>query len=128
MSVYPEERYEWIGYLVKLAQSITDSIVAIDSSYSKTIYAGLEAHDSSKSRPAINSFDLEDGRQELVGIAKERDAILFANASGNKGMPQNAEERVENLAQCMAMMDDGGIAPEDRFLDALVFPVGAGPE
>ncbi|MDD9981793.1 MAG: hypothetical protein OXU81_10630, partial [Gammaproteobacteria bacterium] len=39
MSVYPEERYEWIKYLVETAQSITDSIVAIDSSDSKTIYA-----------------------------------------------------------------------------------------
>ena len=128
MSVYPEERYEWIRYLVKLAQSITDSIVSIDSSDSKTIYEGLEAHDSSKSRPAINSFNLENGRQELVGIARERDAILFTNASGNKGMPQNADERVENLAQCMDLMDDGDIPEEDRFLDALVFPVGAGPE
>ena len=128
MSVYPEERYEWIGSLVETAQSITDSIVAIDSSDSKTIYAGLEAHDSSKSRPAINSFNLENGRQELVGIAKERDAILFANASGNTGMPQNADERVANLTRCMEMMDDGGVPPEDRFLDALVFPVGAGPE
>ena len=128
MSVYPEERYEWIKSLVRTAQSITDSIVAIDSSDSKTIYAGLEAHDSSKSRPAINSFNLEDGRQELVGMAKERDAILFTNASGNAGMPQNAEERVGNLTQCMEMMDDGGIPMEDRFLDALVFPVGAGPE
>ena len=115
MSVYPEERYEWIKYLVETAQSITDSIVAIDSSDSKTIYAGLEAHDSSKSRPAINSFNLENGRQELVGMAKERDAILFANASGNTGMPQNAEERVANLSRCMDMMDEGGIAPEDRF-------------
>ena len=89
---------------------------------------GLEAHDSAKSRPAINSFNLENGRQELVGMAKERDAILFANASGNTGMPQNAAERVENLTRCMEMMDDGGVPPEDRFLDALVFPVGAGPE
>lgn len=128
MSVYPEERYEWIQYLVKVAQSITDSIVSIDSSDSKTIYAGLEAHDSTKSRPAINSFNLEDGRQELVGMAKERDALLFANASGSSGMPQDADGRVENLEQCMAMMDDGGVAPEDRFLDPLVFPVGAGPE
>ena len=128
MSVYPEERFEWIQFLVKTAQSITDSIVAIDSSDSKTIYAGLEAHDSSKSRPAINSFNLEDGRQELVGMAKERDALLFTNASGSTGMPQDADGRVENLERCMAMMDDGGIPLEDRFLDPLVFPVGAGPE
>ena len=128
MSVYPEERYEWIQFLVKTAQSITDAVVAIDSSDSKTIYAGLEVHDSSKSRPAINSFNLEDGRQELVDMAKERNAFLFANASGNAGMPQDAAGRIENLQQCMAMMEAGGIPIEDRFLDPLVFPVGAGPE
>ena len=57
-------------------------------------------------------------------------AILFANASGNAGMPQNADERVANLVQCMEMMDDGGIAPEGPFSSiTLVFPRGAaGPE
>jgi 5-methyltetrahydrofolate--homocysteine methyltransferase len=128
MSVYPEERYEWIKWLVKTAQSVTDSVVAIDSSDSKTIYAGLEVHDGAKSRPAINSFNLEPGRQELVGMAKERKALLLTNASGETGMPQDAAQRVQNLARCMDMMDAGGIAMEDRFLDALVFPVGAGPE
>lgn len=128
MSVYPEERYEWIRKLVKMAQSITNAVVAIDSSDSKTIYAGLEVHDSSKSRPAINSFNLEPGRQELVAMAKDRKALLFANASGERGMPQNAEQRVANLVKCMDMMEAGGIAMEDRFLDPLVFPIGAGPD
>ena len=128
MSVFPEERFEWIKWTVETAQKVTDSIVAIDSSDSKTIYAGLEAHDGSKNRPAINSFNLEDGRQELVPMAKEHNALLFANASGNAGMPQNAEERVENLTTCMEMMDVDDIPMEDRYLDPLVFPIGAGPE
>jgi 5-methyltetrahydrofolate--homocysteine methyltransferase len=128
MSVYPEERYEWIRWLVKTAQSVTNAVVAIDSSDSKTIYAGLEVHDNSKSRPAINSFNLEPGRQELVGMAKERKALLFANASGESGMPQNAEQRIDNLVKCMEMMEAGGIPMEDRFLDPLVFPIGAGPD
>lgn len=128
MSVYPEERYEWIKWTVRTAQQVTDSIVAVDSSDSKTIYAGLEAHDGSKNRPAINSFNLEDGRQDLVPMAKEHNALLFANASGNAGMPQNAEERVENLTVCMEMMDAEGIPMDDRYLDPLVFPIGAGPE
>jgi len=128
MSVYPEERHEWIKWTVQTAQKITDKIVAIDSSDSTTIYAGLEAHDGSESRPAINSFNLEDGRQDLVPMAKEHNALLFANASGNAGMPQNAEERIANLVTCMEMMDQEGITMEDRFLDPLVFPVGAGPD
>ncbi|MFQ5935699.1 MAG: dihydropteroate synthase [Acidiferrobacterales bacterium] len=128
MSVYPEERYEWMRWLVQTAQSITDSVVAIDSSYSETIRAGLEAHDGSKSRPVVNSLNLEEGRQVLVDMAKERSAMIFANASGRAGMPQNAEERVSNLKECMQLMDAGNIALEDRFLDALVFPIGAGPD
>lgn len=128
MSVYPQERFEWIAWLVKTAQSITDAIVSVDSSDSETIRAGLEAHDSKKSRPAINSVNLEAGRQVLVEMARERNAILFANASGKNGMPQNAEQRVENLEGCMAMMDKGGIPMDDRYLDPLVFPIGAGPD
>ena len=85
MSVEPEERYEWIRKLVPLAQSITDLPVAIDSSDSNTIAAGLEAHDGSKNRPVINSVNLEEGRQVLIDMARERNAILFANASGRTG-------------------------------------------
>lgn len=128
MSVYPEERKEWMRWLVQTSQGITNAILAIDSSDPETIRAGLEAHDSSKGRPAINSVNLEDGRQVLVDMAKERNAILFANASGKNGMPQNDAQRVENLVGCMDLMDKGGIAMDDRYLDPLVFPIGAGPD
>lgn len=128
MSVYPEERFEWMAWLVQTAQSITDAVVSIDSSDPATIHAGLKVHDGAKSRPAINSVNLEAGRQVLVEMAKERNAILFANASGTSGMPQNAAQRVENLEGCMAMMDRGGIPMDDRYLDPLVFPIGAGPD
>ena len=128
MSVYPEERFEWMAWLVKTAQGITDSVVSVDSSDPATIQAGLDAHDGKKSRPAINSVNLEAGRQVLVDMAKERNGILFANASGKSGMPQNAEQRVEHLEGCMALMDAGGIAMDDRYLDPLVFPIGAGPD
>jgi cobalamin-dependent methionine synthase I len=124
----PAERNDWIRWLVKTAQSITNSIIAIDSSDPKTVLAGLEVHDSSKSRPAVNSFNLEPARRELVPLAKERNAYLFANATGANGMPSNATERIDNMAQCMEIMEAEGIAAEDCFLDPLVFPVGAGSE
>ena len=126
ISVDPEERHEWMRWLVKTAQGISDSIVAIDSSDPETIRAGLEVHDASKSRPAINSVNLEPGRLALVDLAKETNALLFANASGSEGMPQDAQQRVDNLSECMELMDKAGIPMQDRFLDALVFPVGAG--
>ncbi|HUD24303.1 MAG TPA: dihydropteroate synthase [Burkholderiaceae bacterium] len=127
LSVYPEERMGWMRWVVQIAQDITDAIISIDSSDSNTIKAGLEVHDSKKSRPAINSFNLEPGRQVLLDVARERKALLFANASGTSGMPQSATERIDNMTRCMEMMDQGNIPMGDRFLDPLVFPIGAGP-
>ncbi len=128
MSPYPEERQKWMRWLVGVAQAATRATLAIDSSDSATIAAGLDAHDIGRGRPAINSFNLEEGREGLVEMARERNAILFANASGREGMPRSVEERVRNLEECMGKMDACGIAMSDRYLDPLVFPVGAGPD
>jgi 5-methyltetrahydrofolate--homocysteine methyltransferase len=113
-------------WLVPVAQKITDAVLAIDSSDPETITAGLSVHDSSKSRAAINSVNLEDGRQDLIKLAKEKNALLFANASGRNGMPKDEHERVQNLCELMEMMDGAGIAVTDRYLDPLAFPASTG--
>ena len=128
MSPYPEQRMEWMRWVVEAVQGMTDAIVSIDSSDPLTIEAGLKVHDPRKSRPFINSVNLEEGRNVLHAMAKEYNAYLAGNASGRSGMPYSAQERVDNLAELSKQMDEHGIPMEDRFLDALVFPVGAGPE
>ena len=128
MSPYPEQRMEWMRWVVETVQQMTDAVVSIDSSDPLTIEAGLRVHDPKKSRPFINSVNLEDGRSVLHAMAKEYTAYLAGNASGNAGMPYSAEERVQNLTELCVQMDKHGIPLEDRFLDGLVFPVGAGPE
>lgn len=128
MSPYPAQRMEWIRWLVQTVQGMTDAIISIDSSDPLTIEAGLKVYDRKKSRPFINSVNLEEGRNVLHAMAKEYNAYLAGNASGRSGMPYSAEERVENLTELYKQMDEHGIPVEDRFLDGLVFPVGAGPE
>ncbi len=128
LSVYPEERHDFMRWIVKTAQSLSDVSFAIDSSDPETIKAGLEVYDRRKGRPAINSVSLEPGRDVLIDMGKDENCYIFANGSGRTGMPQNAEERVQNLSEIMDMMDKAGVPVEDRFLDPLVFPVGAGPE
>lgn len=126
IAIDPKERHGWMEWLVPVAQSITDAILAIDSSDPDTIMAGLKAHDGGKSRPAINSVNLEDGRQALIPAAKRFNALLFANASGRNGMPKDAEERVANLSEIMGMMDAAGIPVDDRYVDPLAFPASTG--
>lgn len=128
LSVYPEERHEFMRWMVKTAQTICPEVsYAIDSSDPETIRQGLETYDFSLSRPAINSVSLEPGRDVVIDIGKEAGAMIFANGSGSSGMPQDEHERVANLTKIMGMMDERGVEMGDRFLDPLVFPIGAGP-
>lgn len=128
LSVEPEDRHEHMRWLVKAAQGISDVSFAIDSSDPNTIVAGLEVYDRSKGRPAINSVSLEAGRDALIQLGKDENCYVFANGSGAEGMPQDAQERVSNLSRCMEMMDKVNLPMQDRFLDPLVFPIGAGPQ
>ncbi len=109
-------------------RSVPKRPFAVDSSDPDTLEAGLDVYDMSLSRPAINSVSLEPGRDVVIDIGKEAGAVIFANGSGESGMPQNAQERIDNLTQLMALMDERKVPMEDRFLDPLVFPVGAGPQ
>lgn len=128
LSVYPEERHEFMRWIVRTAQKICpDATFAVDSSDPETLKAGLEVYDMSLSRPAINSVNLEPGRDKVIDIGKEAGAYIFANGSGESGMPQDDKERVANITRIMEMMDDRNVPMRDRFLDPLVFPVGAGP-
>ncbi len=124
---YPEERLEWMRTAVKTVQSITDTPLALDSSDSDTIQAGLEVYDRDKSRPAINSLNLEEPRLPLIQMAKDMDSYLFVNAGGASGMPADDKERTENMVMLMDMIDKVDIPMDDRYLDPLVFPIGANP-
>ncbi|MBI2461526.1 MAG: dihydropteroate synthase [Candidatus Rokubacteria bacterium] len=128
MSPWPEERMAHMRWLITTLQSMTDVTLSVDSSDPDTIAAGLEVYDRKKSRPCINSVNLEEGRLVLLDLAREYDALLVANASGREGMPSSAQERVDNLCQVMGHMDRAGIPLKDRYLDGLVFPIGAGPD
>ncbi|MDG2205179.1 MAG: dihydropteroate synthase [Alphaproteobacteria bacterium] len=128
ISTDPDERNDYMRWVIPLAQEMAETPLAIDSSDPGTIVAGLEVYDRSKSRPAINSVNLEEGRGDLIGLAKDHDAMLYANASGRDGMPDGAQERVDNLVEIMDLMDAASIPMEDRYLDPLAFPIGAGTE
>jgi 5-methyltetrahydrofolate--homocysteine methyltransferase len=127
ISYYPEERLEWMQVAVKTMQSMTNKPLALDSSDSETIKIGLEVYDRSISRPAINSVNLEPPRLPLIQMSKDLDTYLFANAGGADGMPADDKERTDNLVALMDMMDEVSVPMDDRYLDPLVFPIGANP-
>ncbi len=128
ITYYPEERLEWMQWAVKTVQSFTDKPLALDSSDGDTIKAGLEVYDRNKSRPAINSVNLEEPRLPLIQMAKDMETYLFVNAGGALGMPEDDKDRTENMVKLMDMIDEAGIPMDYRYLDPLVFPLGANSE
>ena len=128
VSTRKDERMEHMVWLVQTAQELSGKSMAIDSSDSDVIRAGLEVYDAKKSRPFVNSTNLEPERLVLLPMVVEYKAMIAGNASGPEGIPPDDRGRVGNLTQLMAKMDEYKIPMADRFLDPLVFPVGAGAD
>lgn len=115
------EQIEAMRWLVQFVQSVAGIPPSIDSSNSEIIQAGLEAYDGSAGRPMVNSVALE--RLDTLDLIVEHGAKCIISAAAESGMPENAEERLENASQVVDAATDRGIALEDMYIDPLFFPV-----
>ncbi len=115
------EQIEAMRWLVRYVQSVADIPPSIDSSNSEIIQAGLEAYDRSAGRPMVNSVALE--RLETLDLIAEHDATCIISAASESGMPENADERLENATRVVDAASVRGINYEDMFIDPLFFPV-----
>jgi len=125
---YPEKRRDFMKWMIQSMQAKIPARYSIDSSDPETIEAGLSVYDFSKGIPVLNSTNLEPNRQKVIDLAKEFKCQIIANASGAEGMPEDEKGRIENITELMKRLDAAGIPLGDRYLDPLVFPIGAGSE
>ena len=98
---------------------------SIDSSNSEIIAEGLDAYDGRAGRPVVNSLSLE--RPEVLDMVREHDGRVIALATGEAGMPEDDDERVENARAVIDLALSGGVAMEDIFCDAVIFPISVDP-
>ena len=110
-----------MAWLVATVQDMTKLPLSVDSSSVEVIKAGLEAHDSSRARPLLNSASLE--RLDALDLAVAHGARVVVTAAGAKGMPDGAAERIENASAMVAAARARGFALDDIYIDPLVFPV-----
>ena len=115
------EQIEAMKWLVQYVQSVSTLPPSIDSSNSEIIQAGLEEYDGSAGRPMVNSVALE--RLETLDLIVEHNAKCIISAASESGMPENADERLENATRVVDAASDRGVAYEDMFIDPLFFPV-----
>ena len=113
-------------WLVKTIQEISSIPPSIDSSNADIIAVGLAEYDGRNGRPMINSVALE--RLETLDLVKKFNGKVIITAAGADGMPNNTEERVENVSQVMEAVQLHNIPINDVFIDGLVFPIAVDPQ
>jgi 5-methyltetrahydrofolate--homocysteine methyltransferase len=121
ISVKPAEQLAAMRWLAATIQRLSRSPVAIDSSSVETIKAGLEALTGEGPRPLLNSASLE--RLDALDLSRAHQARVVVTAAGDKGMPDGAQQRIDNASRMIEAALARGIQLDDMYVDPLIFPV-----
>jgi 5-methyltetrahydrofolate--homocysteine methyltransferase len=121
-----DERKKLITWVAEIVQDASGLPLSIDSSNLDLLRAGLEACDTSRGKPMVNSVSLE--RSDAIELAAEYKAVVIAGATGEESMPDSMEDRVENCSRLMDRLEKAGFVPSDVHFDPLVFPVSVNKE
>ncbi|PYT27866.1 MAG: hypothetical protein DMG57_16810 [Acidobacteria bacterium] len=121
ISLRLQDQIEAIRWLVRTVEAMSPVPLSVDSSNMEIIEAGLDACEGRAGRPLLNSASLE--RVEALEFAKSKNLPVIVTAAGQKGMPEDDEQRVVNASRMVDAALASGIALPDIFVDALVFPI-----
>ena len=115
-----EDQIEAMRWLVDIVKEYAKIPVSIDSSNPEIIKAGLDQYDNHM-RPMVNSLSLE--RKDLVEAIVEFDAQVVVSAASESSMPEDSNERMENLKNLIDYSTSKGLLLKDLFIDPLIFPI-----
>jgi len=103
--------------------STVDCPLVLDTSHIDVMEAALRAYPG---RALINSISLESAKCDaMLTLAKEYGAMFILLPLSDKGLPENASEKLDVLEQIYAKAMEHGLAHEDIIVDGLVTTVGA---
>jgi len=116
-----------LRWLVGFVESLGTGIpVALDSSSTDVIRAGLEASARRDGAPLLNSASVE--RLDVLDLAADHGSPVVVTAAGRGAMPADATERVANASALVAAASARGIGPDRLYVDPLVLPVAVDPD
>ena len=108
---------------IREVSQITDAPLAIDTSDTKTLEAGLRAYPG---RPLITSVSAEKERiEEFLPLAKKYGAAILCLPITEDGVPKTAEDRINVINGIIKEAKKNGLKDGDFLLDALVMTISA---
>ncbi len=123
-----DEMADMTAFLDRLVRLVKAPIM-IDSTDHKVMERALTY---CQGKAVLNSINLEDGRSrfdKVVPLARRFGAALVVGAIDEKGMAVTVERKVEVARRSYRILtEEMGIAAEDVWWDALVFPCGTGDQ
>jgi 5-methyltetrahydrofolate--homocysteine methyltransferase len=109
--------------VTRIQEAIPGALIAIDSPNPEALEAGLRAH---RGRAMLNSISGERARIEAVlPLVREFRPRVIALTMDDEGLQRDAGRRLAIGAQLIERLAREGVAPDDIFVDPLIFPVSA---
>lgn len=116
-----EQETEYLEWLVKTVQEVTDKPLCLDSPNPKALAAALKAH---KGKAMLNSITAQKERYDaILLLVKEYECSLVALCMDDSGIPATAGQRVSLAARIIEGLTDEGIAQQDIYIDPVVQPI-----
>jgi 5-methyltetrahydrofolate corrinoid/iron sulfur protein methyltransferase len=118
-----EETMQW---LVNTVQEVTDLPLSIDTMNPVAMEAGLK---HCKNRPLLNSASGKtDSKQNMLPLAKKHNCDVVISVMTDKGMPPDADSKIESIMDTVAYANELGIPNEDIWVDPIILPVSTAGE
>jgi 5-methyltetrahydrofolate corrinoid/iron sulfur protein methyltransferase len=112
-----------IKWLVESIREVSSAPLAIDTTKAEVMEAGIKAAGPGS---VINSVTGQQAKLDaLLPIAAANDASLVALTIDEKGIPRDANGRVEIALRVLAAAMERGVAPDRIYIDGVIIPVSA---
>ncbi|MBL7181325.1 MAG: dihydropteroate synthase [Desulfobacterales bacterium] len=103
-----------------------DPPICIDTPNLKALEAGLSYYCKDGAKPLVNSVTAEtESLKNILPLIKQYGAAVIGLCSGDKGIPETAEDRLKNADKIIEEAAKLGIPAEDIVIDCLVLTLGA---
>jgi len=118
---FVEEEVELLKWLITLVKEVTDVPLCIDSPNPVALEAALALH---REKSLVNSISLEAGRYaSVLPVVKDSGASVVALCMDDRGIPNDAQGRIDIACKLADKLGAEGISPNDIYFDVLVQPI-----